>query len=353
MPHSVKKPDVTKTSSLQLLEMENAADIPEARTVDLTAGDKHDKTNRKGIYVNNSHSKLAQHEKNEVWDKDVLERKSNDVKGKERKQMKACATNQQNLISSPLDDVVNTSSVRSSRKRKITSKMKDSGYASIMGNVRKEINLDDEVQNTDKSSEECFDKNGYSTIVKGMNKRRAKESKIKLKQSKNKDLEFNDGKNINKKHIGKQSSETGSSDASINMFDCKSRKLKCFSQGEGEPPGLDREECNDVKEKVDYENESKDNTNNYKKTRPRNSPNKKKRCSRKQDNYVPCKLRKDFECKVCGKVGLQATIKYHEQLHSNKLLECEICGKVLKTALCKAVSQLSLFGSCIIITKFY
>ncbi|XP_045210455.2 uncharacterized protein LOC123561859 [Mercenaria mercenaria] len=48
-----------------------------------------------------------------------------------------------------------------------------------------------------------------------------------------------------------------------------------------------------------------------------------------------CK-RTDFECEVCGKVGTLNMVRYHEQMHSDKMpYKCEECGKCFKTAACR------------------
>lgn len=55
---------------------------------------------------------------------------------------------------------------------------------------------------------------------------------------------------------------------------------------------------------------------------------------------VPMKNRHDLVCHTCGKVGTVAMVKYHEQMHSsNKKFTCNECGKTLKTAACLRVSS--------------
>lgn len=65
---------------------------------------------------------------------------------------------------------------------------------------------------------------------------------------------------------------------------------------------------------------------------------KKHRRKKLDDEKLPVYKRKDFKCGVCGKVGSMNMIKYHQQMHSNKMpYKCEVCGKCFKTAACKRV----------------
>ena len=66
----------------------------------------------------------------------------------------------------------------------------------------------------------------------------------------------------------------------------------------------------------------------------------------KKKRGLPLSKRRDLTCETCGKVGTAAMIKYHEECHSNeKPYICEVCGKGYKTRGCLVVSNSKTFNA--------